>query len=180
MVTDISNIELTESNAKEYFFLHHCSLRNIDYDCDANAAKFRSFNFDDATLDLWTNEWLTIQLRNTTSEWVQFHFHSLIDDLGYRTDSENARTFISIYRNLIPKIETEERIAILLRHKFSEVLDEHYYYGLIFIVARNKMMKELKSLIDELNDLLKKQLKELKKEYDKHLKNLLDKYNCSI
>lgn len=174
MVTNISNFVLTESNAKEYFFLHRCSLRNIDYDCDANAAKFRSFNFDEATLDLWTNEWLSNQLRNTTSEWVQFHFHSLIDDLGYRTDSENARTLISIYRNLVPKIETEERIAILLRHKFSEVLNEHFYFGLIFITARNKMTDELKPLIDELNDLLKKQPNEIQKDYSKYLKNLLE------
>ena len=173
MEADTTDFNLTKGNAKEYFFRNQCSLRNIDLSDKGNAAKFRSYNFDKATLDAWANEWLSIQLSVDSSEWDKFDFHSLVNDSGYRTDSENARKMISVYHELVPEIEKEKRIDILLKHEFSEVLDQHFYFGLIYIAARNKMTEDLKPLIDELFDLLEGQPQDIKKEYENNLKALL-------
>lgn len=180
MANDISNFKLTKENAKEYFFLNQCRIAYIDHGDLINADKFRSYNFDDATLNDWINEWLNVKLADIDFKSNLNAFSALINDLGYRTDCSNAKKIFSVYNDLKCDYSDKKRINLLFRHEYSEVLKMHFYYGLILIAAKNNMVEELKPLCDELHGLLEPEPQEVKKEYEKYLKKLFKTYGIKF
>lgn len=146
---------------------------------DENCDKFLSFNFDEATLDAWTNEWLSAELENKDYISDINGFCSVITDLGYRINRENAVKVLSVYEKIKSRVAEKQRLEILFDFAKPHGATAHYY-GLIYVTAKNNMLEALARLLDELRDLLKDRPDDIKKQYEKNLKALFKYYGVKI
>ncbi len=153
-------------------------MRNIDLNDWENADKFRSFDIDDDTLNLWTNEWLNLKLSDNLPLNI-YEFTSLIYDLGYRINRENAVKVLSVYEKIKSRVAEKQRLEILFDFAKPHGATAHYY-GLIYVTAQNNMVEALARLLDELRDLLKDRPDDVKKQYEKNLKALFKYYGIKI
>lgn len=172
----VKEFNLTRENAKEYFFMNQCRLMYIDQGEWGNADKFNSYRFDNDTLNNWTNEWIALKLSTASFPIDTNELFSIVNDLGYRFDCENTEKLISIYYKLQNVISDEEKINLLFRYDFSEVLNKRFYYGIIYITAKNRMIRHLDGLTEELTDMLKMKSQDIRKEYSMNLKKLYKAY----
>lgn len=178
MVKDISLFELTEENAKEYFFLNNCRMMWIDLNGEDNSKKFRGYNFSEDILADWTNEWLSIKLDSLEIENKGDFIETTLNDLSSKIYLVNFNKIISIY-NLIKKdLPIEQRIHILFNEEYSDTLKKHFYSGLLYIALLNKDTNNYQRIEEEIILLLDQNFSDkISKDYKKKIK-LMRKSFC--